>query len=320
MPNSNRTVGIRLTESSRSGNVNCMSRFIFAAASWLLLAGTAVAQGVPGRDLLDFPLGLLAEAPALSRQMTGGFWNPAAAAIEGTSRGALGFAGLTTPQDQGVSLETLSGSYVFRPRWTASLSFAQASVSDILRTDTDPLSHGNEIPYSTTVASGVVSLVRGSADFGLAARYRWGTVDADHAKTFALDAGAIVDRVAGTPLRLAASTFLFSPWDRENEASYFVAADIPVIRHDSTLAVRAGYSLSRNGGRGHDQYGFATAKYRRFDASVGVSQAIIFGNRNERWRLGLGLHYAGYNVAIGREDGAAGFPPSYQFLLTRVLP
>ena len=309
-----------MTAPQRPGNVNYMSRFIFAAVSWLLLAGTAVAQGVPGRDLLQFPLGLLAEAPALSRQMTGGLWNPAASAIESPSRGALGFAGLTTPQDQGVNLETLSGSYVFRPRWTASLSFAQASVSDILRTDSDPLSHGNEIPYSTTVASAVLSTVRGPADVGLAARYRWGTVDAEHAGTLSIDAGAIVDRVAGTPLRLAASTFLFSPWDKDNEATYFAAADIPVLRRDSTLVVRAGYSVSHTNERGHDQYGFATARYRQFDASAGVSQAVVFGNRNDRWRLGLGLHYAGYNIAIGREDGAAVFPPSYQFLLTRVLP
>jgi len=309
-----------LTAPQRAGNVNYMSRFIFAAASWLLLAGTAAAQGVPGRDLLDFPLGLLAEAPALSRQMTGGFWNPAASVINGPSRGAIGFAGLTTPQDQGVSLETFSGSYVFRPQWTASLSFAQASVSDILRTDTDPQSHGNEIPYSTTVASAVVSAARGPANVGLAARYRWGTVDADHARSLSVDAGAIVDRILGTPLRLAASTFLFSPWAKDNEATYFAAADIPVLRRDSTLLVRAGYSVSHSNDRGHDEYAFGTARYRQFDASVGVSQAIIFGNRNERWRLGLGLHYAGYNIAIGREDGAAGFPPSYQFLLTRVLP
>jgi hypothetical protein len=297
-----------------------MSRFIFAAASWLLVAGTAAAQAVPGRDLLDFPLGLLAEAPPLSRQMIGGLWNPATAALDGKSRGAIGFAGLTTPQDQGVNLEMLSGSYVVRPRVTASLSFAQASVNDILKTETDPQSLGGEIPYATTITSAGLSAVHGSSKFGLAARFRSGTVDADHARSLSLDAGAIVDRVAGTPVRLAASTFLFSPARHSEEATYFLAADLPLVRRDSMLVVRGGYSIAHTEGRGREEYGFATATYRQFDASAGVSQAIVFGNRNQRWRLGLGLHYAGYTVAIGREDGAAGFPPSYQFLLTRVLP
>jgi hypothetical protein len=45
----------------------------------------------------------------------------------------------------------------------------------------------------------------------------------------------------------------------------------------------------------------------------------VFGNRDKRWRLGVGVRYAGYTAAIGREDGAAGIGGSYQFLLTRVI-
>jgi hypothetical protein len=43
-----------------------MSRFIFAALASFTLAAAATAQRVPGRDLLEFPIGLIADAPPLS--------------------------------------------------------------------------------------------------------------------------------------------------------------------------------------------------------------------------------------------------------------
>jgi hypothetical protein len=45
----------------------------------------------------------------------------------------------------------------------------------------------------------------------------------------------------------------------------------------------------------------------------------VFGTTNRRLRLGVGLRYAGYDLALGREDGAAGFGASYQFVLTRTF-
>lgn len=295
-----------------------MSRFIFAALGLIGVTSVAAAQQVPGRDLFDFPLGLLGEAAPLSTQMTGGLWNPASASLTGRGRAAFGFAGLTSPQEQGVGLDLIAASYRVRPSVTATLSVASASVSDILETETDPQSLGGEIPYGTTVLSAGVAAVRNNLSLGVATRYRWGTSDTDHLGALAVDGGAVLDRVAGTPLRLAASTFLFSP-GRSDQATYFAAADVPVFTRDTTLAVRAGVSTSHTEGRGRDEFGFATARYRQLDLSGGLSRSFAFGNANNRWRLGCGLHYAGYTVAIGREDGAAGLGASYQFLFTRVV-
>ena len=50
-----------------------------------------------------------------------------------------------------------------------------------------------------------------------------------------------------------------------------------------------------------------------------MSTTTEFGNTSNRWRLGFGLRRAGYTVAIGRENGAAGLGASYQFLLTRAV-
>jgi hypothetical protein len=298
-----------------------MSRFIFAALTSIAVVGpaNASAQRVAGRDLLDFPLGLLAEAPALSVQMAGGLWNPATAALNSQTRAEFGYAGLMTPQELGVRLDMLAASYKVRPNITGSFSIVQASLSDLLRTDTDPQSHGGEIPYSTTLFSVGGATTWKNATVGLTTRYRMGTADADHSGTFALDAGIVVDRVVGIPIRLAASTFLFNPSSSSNEATYFAAADVPVFRLDTSLTVRAGYSVAKTEGRGDERYAFGTATYRQFDVSSGFSTTTQFGNSTNRWRLGFGLRRAGYTVAIGREDGAAGLGASYQFLLTRAV-
>lgn len=76
---------------------------------------------------------------------------------------------------------------------------------------------------------------------------------------------------------------------------------------------------SRASGRGRENYAFGTSRYGPLDVSAGVSRIAAFGNVSHSWRLGCGLHYAGYTLAIGREDGAAGLGASYQFLFTRVM-
>ncbi len=296
-----------------------MSRLIFAALTSLAFVRSAAAQRVAGRDLLDFPIGLLADAPALSTQMTGSLWNPAASALTPSTRGAFGLAGLTTPQEQGVKLDMIAGSYAVRPNLTATISAAQASVTDILRTDTDPTSLGGEIPYGTTLISAGAAEVRGNVAFGLTARFRSGVSDADHASELGLDGGVIVDHVAGTPIRVAASTFLFSPWRMSEAPTFMFAADVPLMRRDTTFSLRGGYSISHTSSREDERYVFATSSYRLLDLSAGFARTTEFGNVDKRWRLGCGIRYALYRIAIAREDGAAGVGGSFQFLFTRTI-
>jgi hypothetical protein len=297
-----------------------MSRFIFAALGSIIVAGAAAGQQVPGRDLFEFPIGLLAEPAALSKQMTASLWNPAAGELFPPRRAAFGIAELYSPQEQGVRLGMLGLAYAVRPNVTATASFASAWVSDLLRTETDPQTIGGEIPYSSSLVSLGVSSAQRWVTVGVAARYRSGTSDNDHAGTFALDAGAVADRVAGTPIRVAASTFLFKPSASNNDASYHLAADIPLVWIDTIAGVRAGYALDFMGPRGRDGYGFAIGRYRQLDLSAGVAHANAYGSSDLRWRLGIGLHYAGYTVALGREDGAASLGASYQILFKRVIP
>ena len=48
-------------------------------------------------------------------------------------------------------------------------------------------------------------------------------------------------------------------------------------------------------------------------------QTDIFGGANLRMRLGIILHYGGYNIGVAREDGVNGLAPTYQFSLTSLL-
>ena len=302
------------------GNVKYMSRFIFAALGSLAIAGAAAAQQVPGRDLLEFPVGLLAEPAPLSTLMTGGLWNPATAALSPQRHAAIGFAGLISPQEQGVSLNLLAGAYRFQRDVTASVSIVSGSVNDILKTDNDPTTLGGEIPYGTTLLSAGLAGTRHAVTLGFAARYRTGSSDVENRGAFAIDGGLLVDGIARLPVRIAASTFLFTPSSLNREASYFGGVDFPVYRRDSTIVLRIGESVSHTEQRGRETYSFATAKYRQVDLSGGLSRTFAFGNASNRWRLGCGVHYASYTVAIGREDGAAGLGGSYQFLFKRVIP
>lgn len=305
--------------------LKCMSRLAFAAFASVIVSTSAAAQKVPARDLLEFPLGLMADAPSLSNHMPASLWNPASRAMTPASRGVIGVAGLTTPQAQGVQLDMIAAEYRVRPSVSFGLSFAQASVSDILRTAGDPLSLGGEIPYGTNIVSaGVAATDRpskfGTWSAGVAARYRWATVDDSRGGAVSTDAGVIVDRLFGTPVRGAASTFLFSPNRSLDATTYMLAVDAPVLRRDSTATVRLGYSLSQTPSHGRDDYWFTSVDRRWLNVSGGLDWSTAFGDRARRLRLGIGLRYSTYVVAFAREEGSAGLGANYQFLVTRTFP
>jgi hypothetical protein len=308
-------VVICLTAKASKANLKFMSRFIFAALGVLWVRGAA-AQQVPARDLLEFPLGLAAEAAGLSSRMPAALWNPAATALPRAMRAEFGFAGLATPQDQGVQLDMIGAAYRVGHLTTA-MSYVQASVNDIIRTVSDPQSFPGEISYGTTMISGGAAGTWGDVSLGAAARYRRGTLDAGNRRALSIDGGLIVNHVAHTPARISLSTFLFSPWHSREATTYLIAADAPVLKRDSTFQLVAGYSWAQTEGRGRDQYVSANATYRRLEAGLGVLQTTDFGESARRVRLGLGLHYADYMLSLAREEGAGGFGASYQFVFTR---
>jgi hypothetical protein len=301
------------------GKLNFMCRLTFAAIAAAAALSPLHAQQVPGRDLFTFPLGTLAEAPALASAAGGGFWNPATIALRPGDRANFSIAALESPIEQGVSARIGTAAYQFRSGITAGLSVAQSDVGDILRTDTDPQSVGDEILYTSMIISGVVAAERGPATIGFALRQRSGTVDFTHGRATSFDVGATLDKPAGLPFRAAVSSFLLSP-SRQLERASAIGAIEGYLPRAAGTDTRAGVSYQHDEGGGSERFAYASGRVGLLDLRGGIASQNAFGSTTTRLRLGVGVRYAHYLVGISREDGTAGLGASYQFLLATAVP
>ena len=309
---------VSLTGLARSGNVRRMPRPALAGACLAALtASAAQAQQVPGRDLLDFQIGTLAEAPALAHLSGDGLWNPASIAIPGGLRARIAAATLQTPSEQSVSSELLAVGVRVHDATTVGLSLVRAEVTGLLRTDTDPQTIGGDIPYSTTVVSLGVAQRREDLTVGFALRYRHGQLDDLSRGALGIDAGLVLDDLVFGRARVAVSTFLWRPGGDDTEAiGYNFAGDARVFGPDSLREARFGYGLSLDGGEVREQFGYVSGRFGVLEARTGLARYSALGSVDWRLRLGLGLHYARYTVGISREENGAGLDAVYQFTLS----
>lgn len=292
-----------------------MRRFIFAAAIVASAATRLGAQGAPARELLDFPIAAMAEPAALASAFAGGLWNPAMPARPG-SRPAAGVAFLTSPIDLGVTAVSFGaqGRLPFGLHGGATL--VHASVGDLVRTDTDPTSLGEEIPYHTTLVALSAARRLGAWSVGTGLRARTARELDRRGESASLDVGAVADRPMGLPVRLALSTFLLGG-NRKERGLVLAAADARLAGRDSIWESRAGLSTSLGDGAAREDYLFTSLRGWRAEVRGGVARHSAYGYRTTRLRLGLGLHVARYSVGIAREESGAGLGASYQFLLTK---
>ncbi|MDB4916128.1 MAG: hypothetical protein JWM95_3772 [Gemmatimonadetes bacterium] len=311
-------VALRLRAHSPPGKLNFMCRMMFAAVAATLMTSSLGAQQVPGRDLYQFPVGTLAEAPALASAAGGGFWNPATIALAASDKLLFSASALNSSHDQGVSSELATLAVRLRGGITAGASMAMSGLSELIRTDTDPQSIGDAIPYSSMVLSAVLAAERGPATLGIALRRRSGTVDLSSGRVRSVDVGAVLNRPAGLPFRAAVSSFLLSPARNLERATGVAAAEafLPITKND----LRVGFSYQLDEGGGDDRYLYGSGRIGMLDLRGGMAQQNAFGSTTTRMRLGLGLHYHRYIVGVASEDGTAGLGPTYQFLLTTVIP
>lgn len=275
---------------------------------------------IPGRELLRFPVGLIAEPAALPGLFGGGFWNPASTLLPEGASWRLSVGAMSTPSDVSVSANTgaITG------RWKGSsltLSFVRAAVGGLLPTDSDPLTIGNDIQYSTLVTSvGIARGTRHNVAWGLAARYRTGQIDLDHRGGASLDGGIVADHVTRRDLRIGLSTLLSSPWSRGREhASFIAGADVRVAQVDSDRVVRAGIATITTQGGETEQFLYASGRYGPWELRGGPVRTTAYDEVNLRSRMAIAVHYAGYAVGVAREGSPNGLGPSYQFILSSVI-
>ncbi len=293
---------------------------LFAAVICGAAAPSANAQQVPARDLLEFPIGSIAEPASIATLLSSGVWNPAAVQMPAGERVRVGILALNSPIDQGVS-EQLGVVTVALPGATLlTTSLLFATVTDLVRTETDPESVGSEIPYGTTLFSAGLSRRFGHLTAGFATRIRTGTADYIQRTSFSLDGGVVLDSAFHTPIRLAASTFLLGPSPSRERATLLGAAEAPVYRVDSTFEVRTGLAVQATEYMGNEKYLYGALRYLGLEARGGLARTRAFGSNSDHLRLGLDLHYGRYTVGIAREDEGAGLGAVYQFMLSAAYP
>jgi hypothetical protein len=311
-------VAATLRRPLRSAKLKPMCRMMFAALAATVALSPLRAQQVPGRDLFHFPLAMLAEPGALASVAGGGFWNPASLTTGGNDRLLLAIAALNSPIEQGVSSQLATMGYQVRPGWRAGLSVAQSSVGDLLRTDTDPLSIGDEIPYRSTIVSGILNATRGAVTLGVALRRRSATVDATSSAATSVDVGAVLERPVGLPLRAGLSSFLLSPRSGRERATALGAVEGYLPERFLRSRIGASYQHDR-AGEG-ETFVYAAAASGLVDLRGGIARQTSFGTTSTRLRLALDLRHGHYLVGVAREEGTSGLGATYQFLLTTVFP
>jgi hypothetical protein len=283
------------------------------------LATPAAAQRVPGRDLLDFPLGALAE-PSVMASSDVAIWNPANIIPAGGSRGRIGFASVQTPTDVGVSLVGLSVAAALPANLAAALSVVRGSVSGIPRTSLDPSTLAGDVSYNTTMLSAGFARRTENVTAGVALRYRTGTVDTERRGAFGVDGGLLADSLLGRPIRGALSTFLWRPANgADEETAYSGALDAQLYKLDSTLVAGAGYALTLVEQRTTEHYVFASAASKRWEVRAGLALHASSGESEWSFRVGTGLQYGRYHVGVAREGARDGLGGVYQFTLTTLI-
>lgn len=278
--------------------------------------GHAQSTAIPGRDLLGFPIGLVAEPAALPGIFGLGLWNPASAVLPPDARMRLAVAAMNTPADLSVSAQAASVSAHWRGS-TVTVSLTRAAVAGLVRTESDPLTVGNDVAYSTVVSSlGLARAATSRLSWGVALRARAGQIDLDRGGGVSVDGGAVLQHLPVLDARVGASTFLASPWSGGRErATVMASVDARAWGTDSLHSARAGIAGSATQGTGSDLFAFASGRYQAWELRGGVVRTSAYAAINFRARIAVVVHHAGYTVGIAREGTPSGFPPTYQFVL-----
>jgi hypothetical protein len=270
--------------------------------------------------LLDFPIGTLGDAPALSTTTGLGLANPAAIRIGDGHLGRVSLSAVQTPADVGVSVLAFAGAVALPQQVVASFSLVQGSVSDIPRTELDPQSLPGDISYSTSLFSVGAARTQENVTAGVVVRYRLGRLDDQRRGALGLDAGVLADSLFGRPIRAGASTFLWRPANRsDEETAYSGAIDVRVYSSPAKREARVGYSLTLVEQRTVEHYIFGSATGGPWDAAAGILRHESSSEGEWGMRIGIGLRRNRYHVGIARDGARDGIGGIYQFTLTSLI-
>jgi hypothetical protein len=289
--------------------------------SLALVVEVASAQISAGRDLLELPVGTVAEPAALAALARDGLGNPALILLEPGHLARLVAAALDGPSEQGVSAQLVSVSFPLGSRSAFAVTGVRAGVDGIPRTVSDPQSVGGDVPYSSLVASvALASHVAPRLDAGVALRHQKGELDDHVDASWTLDGGVLYHHAELRDLRVAASTYLLKPGSRGGggDVRWSIAADVRAAGGDA-VQLRTGYAFSRNSGLGTEHYLYASTRLDMLEVTAGLRHLTVHASSSVRARFGIALRSRSLHVGLAREENAAGTAPMYQVVMAANL-
>lgn len=312
-----------------------MRHILFAASCWgASCLGSRVANAqtvpsdrpVPGRALLDFPLGTLGEAPALSTASGGGLFNPAAILGLGPARLRASFAQLQRAGEASADGQVVTAVARLDARTYAGIGFARMTVGGGDRTGLgDPEAQGT-IPYGTYVLSALAARrlggpFRNRVGIGVAGRYRSAESDTTRASAGAADVGVYADRLFGKwDVRAAFSSYLWLPGKESIERpAVHAALDARVAGKDDEHEARVGLSHGATRQGESETFAYTAGRWRYAEARLGIARANDFEGPQTHTRLGVAFHSTRFSVGVGRETSQSAFGALYQFTLSTLL-
>lgn len=293
------------------------------AVAALVLPALAGAQGVPARDLWDFPIGALAEAPAVAGAAGAALYNPASPMQAGSPRGRalFGVTALSASADQGVEGQVAHATWFRSAASAFTLSLARAAVGGIVRTGTDPQGLGSVAYQSWVTSLSSAHALSRHVVVGAAARVRTGRADLETGRAVAADLGIVVQHLTPLDLRIGAGSFLWRPGrEIEDRSGGSIAADARLLGRSDLRGLRAGHSQQWARRGATEAFTYVRGRFDVLELLAGTAQTRRFGESNRRARFGVVFHFARYSAGIAREDGVSRLAPSYQFSLTTLLP
>lgn len=298
-----------------------MRHLVFALAIAALLPAVAAAQRVPGRDLLQFPLAALDRPAALPTDLADGLGNAATIVTLNGARLRVGAAALQTPETQGVSAQLLSAAHSLSERIVIALSAARWSVDDIASTTTSPDASEGDVSYGTAMLS--VSAARRNTknvSVGLSLRARTGAMGGARRTAVAVDGGVLLDSL-WRDARVGVASFLWRPAQTGDErTTLHVAGDLRVWGTSAVREARAGLAADFTEPDERLEFLYASGRHGPLALRLGVARTVRWENGPWRARLGVGVHYDKYVVAVAREEGANGLGAVYQFTINATYP
>jgi hypothetical protein len=290
-----------------------MRATILLLASVFLLPSPARAQAPAWVDLWRVAEGTLVRPAAVVDGPTGVFWNPAATLSQPGA--AFGVDAYQTPDVVNVTGVLLGATLGLGRQAGIGILAGRASVGDLIRTSTSPISEGAAIPVYAQFAGASVAGRVGPVEAGVSALLHDTRLDARDDGGITVDIGIRVHPLDG--LVIGAATHLGEPVATQGAASEYLggveyALGIPpVLGLPSRLQLRYGFTARETGSAEHlGSVGILLAD--RLLIEAGALWAGGYGTGAWQPLLGVAFQAGPFHVGIARGTGASDIGATYR--------